>query len=186
MPRSAVRFAQSKLHAMADSWRKTHSTSLSSLQMLTFGCTESNINHREYKFFGICSDFRQAVDAAQYATAGRPIVCNIFKWLALHSMRGQDVTFCWVPAYVGIKGNGEAGEVAKAATRSNYVPRLTLPQRDFLPKIPAWLLEQTPEIKIGNAPKWTLALLPRIAQVGDGIGSLSNRPLLFALVFFER
>lgn len=52
---------------------------------LAFNCIKSCFNNRRYKSFVFCSYSRPALDAIREVAADQPLVCKIFKCLALHN-----------------------------------------------------------------------------------------------------
>ena len=78
-----------------------------------------------------------------------PLVLKILEWLYLIHRRGRTVSFCWVPAHVGIFGNEEADRLAKEAALLPVPRRCSIPFSDFIPAI-------TKEIKSVWQFRWDL------------------------------
>ena len=54
-----------------------------------------------------------------FTPSNHPLILSIFEWLYLLERRGYQISFCWVPAHVGVPGNEKADRLAKeAATRA--------------------------------------------------------------------
>ena len=64
-----------------------------------------------------------------------PIVLEVLEWLLLAKRRGKSISFCWVPAHVGITGNERADALAKTASSNIPPQRYKLPNRDMYPFI---------------------------------------------------
>ena len=64
------------------------------------------------------SDSRSALEAIKAIYTTNPLVLLIQNFLRhLHSRRKQ-ITFCWIPAHVGIQGNEKADQSSKLAATS--------------------------------------------------------------------
>ena len=86
--------------------------------------------------------------------------------------RGKRVSFCWVPAHVGIRGNELADCLAKEAASSKVPQRCALPFRDFFPYIKlavqnmwqfCWELEGANKMKafVEDIHPWSYYPMPR-------------------------
>ena len=64
-----------------------------------------------------------------------PLVLDILEWLFLIEQRGQNVSFCWVPAHVGVQGNEMADTLAKEASLTKTPQKCSLPFREYKPVI---------------------------------------------------
>ncbi|KAK3893092.1 hypothetical protein Pcinc_003085 [Petrolisthes cinctipes] len=71
--------------------------------------------------------------------SSHPLVLAILEWLVLLGRRGRKVTFCWVPAHVGVDGNERADALAKAVVSNSRPParRHPVPAVDLRPYIDA-------------------------------------------------
>ena len=81
--------------------------------------------------FTIFSDSRSALSALQSFNSAslHPLIISILEWLYLLQGKGYRVSFCWVPAHVGVAGNERADVLAgDAATR--LAPACPVPFRD--------------------------------------------------------
>lgn len=63
-----------------------------------------------------------------------PLVQTILATLQLILCRSMSVSFCWVPAHVGVQGNESADGEARAAV-SLVAPNRPIPFRDYFPYI---------------------------------------------------
>lgn len=80
----------------------------------------------------IC-DFSSALQAMSNPNSPHSLVLAILDWLVLLGHRGHRVTFCWVPAHVGIKENKRTDALVKAMasrarppTRHHPLPAIDL------------------------------------------------------------
>ena len=85
--------------------------------------------------FTIYSDSRSSLQAMQNIYSEQPLVQSIHKLLTrLDSERGVRITFCWVPAHVGVPGNERADAAAKImAEQGNPNQDSPLPHKDYYP-----------------------------------------------------
>ncbi|KAK3894956.1 hypothetical protein Pcinc_001312 [Petrolisthes cinctipes] len=72
--------------------------------------------------FTIFSDSCSALQALCNFNSTHPLVLAILEWLVLLGRRGRKVTFCWVPAHVGVDGNERADALAKAVVSNSRPP----------------------------------------------------------------
>ena len=92
------------------------------------------ISLNEYHFV-IFSDSQSALQALEVFNSLHPLVLEILEWLLLARRKGKEITFCWVPAHVGIMGNEKADEVAKFAALKLPPRDCALPSGDYIPVI---------------------------------------------------
>ena len=96
------------------------------LPALAFILRDSSPNYVLY------SDSRSALQAICNPFSVHPIVREIHTWLRMLHDREKHMTFCWVPAHVGIPGNETADKEAAAAVRTQaHVAPIRLPFRDY-------------------------------------------------------
>lgn len=79
-------------------------------------------------------DSQAALSTIEDFRRTHPIVLDIFSWLVLTKRRGHQVTFCWVPAHVSVRGNEKADEVARAAA-SRPPSQCALPHKELHPTV---------------------------------------------------
>ncbi|KAG0712738.1 hypothetical protein GWK47_017772 [Chionoecetes opilio] len=82
------------------------------------------------------SQFLQVSASGRSLKAGNDIGSNatfnaILEWLYLLKRRGRTVSFCWVPAHVGVAGSEEADALAKAAARRPALSHFAVPATDL-------------------------------------------------------
>ena len=82
----------------------------------------------------IFSDSRSALEAIQDFYPRNPIVREIQKKTDKLIRKGKAVTFCWIPAHVGVPGNEKADKAAKEAIKSNQA-RDRIPIKDYHPSL---------------------------------------------------
>lgn len=81
--------------------------------------------------FTIFSDSCSALQSLCNFNSPHPLVNAILEWLYLLKRRGRTVSFCWVPAHVGVAGNEEADALAKAAARRPALSHFAVPATDL-------------------------------------------------------
>ena len=79
------------------------------------------INTLPDRNFTIYSDSNSALMTINQYNSQHPIVQKIQEWLCKLSAKYKSVSFCWVPAHVGIPGNELADEEAKSSITQNVV-----------------------------------------------------------------
>ena len=80
------------------------------------------------------SDSKSALQSICDPFSHHPLVGEIHRWLRMLYSRNKHITFCWVPAHVGVAGNEAADREAQAVVRrTNHVAPIRLPYRDFYP-----------------------------------------------------
>jgi ribonuclease HI len=84
--------------------------------------------------YTVFSDSQAALCALKHFNSPHPLVQKILATLQLILCRGKSVSFCWVPAHVGIQGNECADREARAAA-SLVAPNRPIPYRDYFPYI---------------------------------------------------
>ena len=85
--------------------------------------------------FTIFCDSRSVLQSLSNFTSHHPLVLEVLEWLLLAKHRGKTISFCWVPAHVGIAGNEAADNFAKNAALSAPPRNYKLPFRDIFPSI---------------------------------------------------
>ena len=84
--------------------------------------------------FVLYSDSKSALQSICNPFSPHPLVREVHRWLRMLYSRGNQLTFCWVPAHVGVAGNEAADREAQAVVqRTNHVTPVPLPYRDFYP-----------------------------------------------------
>ena len=71
------------------------------------------VYHTNQKSFVIYSDSKSAMESLNNYNSSHPLVQKAQEWLFQISCRHKSVSFCWVPAHVGIPGNERADRKAK-------------------------------------------------------------------------
>ena len=71
--------------------------------------------------FTIFSDSKSALQAIRKYNNNHPLVIEILTWLIRLHSRHKSVTFCWVPAHVGVAGNEKADTLAKRAITEGII-----------------------------------------------------------------
>ena len=87
------------------------------------------------RFCDFFCDSRSVLQILECFNPDHPLVIEILEWIFLIKHRGKNVSFCWVPAHVGVRGNEQADNLAKEASVSKTPRNLLVPFRDFIPHI---------------------------------------------------
>ena len=82
----------------------------------------------------IYSDSRSALEAIQDFYPKNQLVKEIQKRIDKLLREGETVSFCWIPAHVGVPGNEKADKAAKAAIQCTQA-RDGIPCRDYYPSL---------------------------------------------------
>ena len=88
-------------------------------------------SHSESNFTIFC-DSRSVLESLENFNSSHPLILKILEWLFLLKRRGREVSFCWVPAHVGVHGNEEADRLAKEAAILPVPVRCRLPHTDII------------------------------------------------------
>ena len=115
----------------------TSSIFTAELKALRLALEEIYVFNNDFNTFTIFTDSLSSQQALSDFNNNHPIVQDIFEWLVLLGHRGRRITFCWVPAHVGIPGNERADADTKVAASRGLAAACRLPYRDFLPCIKA-------------------------------------------------
>ena len=81
--------------------------------------------------FVIFSDSRSALQILESFNPNHPLVVEILEWILVIKHSGKSVSFCWVPAHVGIQGNEKADNLAKEASLTKRPQTHPIPFRDL-------------------------------------------------------
>ena len=74
----------------------------------------------------LCSDSAAVLSSLQTMKSNREdLILEIFQCLFRMQRLGIDVTFCWVPAHVGLEGNETADRMAKRALNMSHTMNIT-------------------------------------------------------------
>ena len=71
--------------------------------------------HTNKKSFVIYSNSKSVLESLNNYNSSHPLVQKAQEWLFRISCRHKSVSFCWVPAHVGIHGNERADRKTKIA-----------------------------------------------------------------------
>jgi len=79
----------------------------------------------------------------------------------------KDVTFCWIPSHVGIKGNDRADAVAKAALQIPISTEIKLPYIDLKPSIAKHFQSVWQDI-------WSRATFNKLQPIKPSLGDVKS------------
>ena len=90
-----------------------------------------SIRYEDHNFI-IFSDSKSALQSVCNSFSSNPIVTEIHRWISMVQSLNKNITFCWVPSHVGVRGNEEADRAAgEIAASDAHVPNMALPHRDY-------------------------------------------------------
>lgn len=92
-----------------------------------------------------------------------PLLQDILVKATSLAQRGRNVVFCWIPSHVGIRGNDQADEAAKRATRAPVTRALPLPAPDLYPQCLSYTLQRWQTDWNEMRPSKLKAIKPRLA-----------------------
>ena len=102
------------------SGRMSNNASVFTAELTALAKALEIISSLKGKHFTVYSDSYSALLAIKEYNSSHPIVQQIMLWLYRLSSRLKHVSFCWVPAHVGVSGNEFADREAKSViTREN-------------------------------------------------------------------
>ena len=85
--------------------------------------------------FIVFTDSKGVLEALECFNSSHPFVVDILEWVYLAKRRGRTISFCRVPAHVGVWGNEEADRLAKDAALNLRPANIALPFRDLFPAV---------------------------------------------------
>ena len=109
-------------------------TSVYTTELLAIKYALDLAKNRDGRPTTIYSDSRSALEAIQDFYPKNQIVREIQKKIDKLIRQGQHITFCWIPAHVGVPGNEKADHAAKAAIQSTLA-REGIPSKDLYPSL---------------------------------------------------
>ena len=89
------------------------------------------VHYSSRRKFVIYSDSKSALESLNSYNSSHPLVLKAQEWLFRISCRHKHVSFCWVPAHVGIKGNERADREAKKVCSKRNLDVLEVPYCDI-------------------------------------------------------
>ena len=92
------------------------------------------IKEKNEKDFVIYSDSRSAIMAMFKFQPTNHIVNDIQDEISSLLTNGKNITICWIPAHVGLRGNEAADQAAKTAIREQRAS-ITMPAKDLHPSL---------------------------------------------------
>jgi len=72
--------------------------------------------HRSEDFV-VLSDSLSSLQAIDSCKTENPVIWKILKNYTQLTNSGNSITFCWIPSYIGIRGNQNADTAAKAGLK---------------------------------------------------------------------
>ena len=108
--------------------------------------------HTNQKSFVIYSDSKSSLESLNNYNSSHPLVQKAQAWLFWISFRHKSLSFCWVPAHVGIHGNERADRKAKIACNQREINVKAVPHFDMKQLIHKYILRKWQE-------RWSSPLL---------------------------
>ena len=130
------------------------------------------VDKSSHKEFVIYSDSRSALDSLNQYNSFHPLIQKAQQWLFRLSCRHKSISFCWVPAHVGILGNEKADQEAKYAATFNNITRKKVPHCDLKSPIRFYILNKWQE-------QWSSPLLANNKKYKSIRKSISPWPSSF-------
>ena len=110
------------------------------------------VHRTNKKNFVIYSDSKSALESLNSCNPSHPLVLKAREWLFRISCRHKIVSFCWVPAHVGIGGNEKADQEAKKVCKQRTLDVQKVPYFDMKLPIRKYIRGKWQE-------RWSSALL---------------------------
>ena len=89
------------------------------------------VHRTNKKNFVIYADSKSALESLNSSNSSHPLVLKAREWLFRISCKHKSVSFCWVPAHVGIKGNERADREAKKVCSQRTLDIYKVPYSDM-------------------------------------------------------
>ena len=96
--------------------------------------------HTSQKSFVIYSDSKSALESLNNYNPSHPLVQKAQEWLVRISCQHKSVSFCWIPAHVGILGNERADRKAKIACNQREINVKAVPSFDMKQPVHKYIL----------------------------------------------
>ena len=101
-----------------------------------------NANANNCKKVVIYSDSKSAIESLRQFNPRHPLIQRAQEWIFLLHAKLREVTFCWIPAHVGLMGNEEADKEARSAAEMPQITITTIPNVDMKMSIRKYILEK--------------------------------------------
>ena len=104
-------------------------------ELWAIGLALETVRNTDFRKYIIYSDSKSALDAIRKFQPDNHIVSHIIKRIhQLQNDRGKQISFCWIPAHVGVEGNEYADAAAKEAANQAHID-VIIPPKDYIQSI---------------------------------------------------
>ena len=123
-----------------DSAKLSTSASIYTAELTVIINAMNVVCHTNQKSFVIYSDSKSALESLNNYNLSHPLVQKAQEWLFWISCQHKSVSFCWVPAHVGIPGNERADRKAKIACNQREINVKAVPHFDMKQPVHKYIL----------------------------------------------
>ena len=114
-----------------DAAKMPHTASVYTAELSAINRVLEVVYHTNKRSFVIYSDSKSVLESLNTYNPSHPLVQKAQEWLFRISSRHKSLSFCWVPAHVGIPGNEEADKKAKDICSQREIDVKKIPHFDM-------------------------------------------------------